>query len=50
MLDDHLLLDVLVEYVHQQVSLAYLVLIVEGDADNPMVGEGRLAHDHIVEE
>ena len=39
-LDDHVLLDVHVEYVLQQVCLAYPVLLVEGDADNPVAGEG----------
>ena len=49
MLDDHVLLDVLVEYVQQQVCLTYPVLPVEGETDNPVVGEGRVDHDHIVE-
>ena len=44
-----MLLDVLVKYVHQQVGLAYPILLVEGDADNPVVGEGRLYHDHVEE-
>ena len=46
-LDDHVLLDLLVEYVLQQVGLDYPVLLVEGAADKPVVCEGRLDHDHL---
>ena len=30
-------LDEHVEYVHQQVGLDYLIILVEGDADKPVV-------------
>ena len=37
-------LNLLYIYIHQKVGLDYPFLLVEGDADKPVVGEGWLDH------